>query len=176
MEAGWKRRRVASMKTWIRIGDQRLRIELPENISQAGRHTCSVEEHAVEADVSFLGREGLSLLVDGRQYRCVLDGDAIVIAGRRYEFAIEDPRALQGRGGAGEGGSGPRSVKAPMPGRVVRVLVAEGDEVEAMQGVVVIEAMKMQNELKVPRAGRISRVAVTPDTTVEAGQILIVVE
>jgi biotin carboxyl carrier protein len=63
-----------------------------------------------------------------------------------------------------------------MPGRVVRVLVAEGDEVEAMQGVVVIEAMKMQNELKAPRAGRISKVAVTADTTVEAGQVLIVVE
>jgi biotin carboxyl carrier protein len=63
-----------------------------------------------------------------------------------------------------------------MPGRVVRVLVAEGDEVEAMQGVVVIEAMKMQNELKVPKAGRISKVAVAVDATVEAGQVLIIVE
>ncbi|QHS52822.1 acetyl-CoA carboxylase biotin carboxyl carrier protein subunit [Edaphobacter sp. 12200R-103] len=164
------------MTTWLRIGDERLRIELPENCAEAGRMTCSVADRTVEVDATFLGCEGLSLLVDGRQYRCALDGDAVVIAGRRYEFTIEDPRALRGRGGAGEGGSGPRAVKAPMPGRVVRVLVVEGDEVEALQGVVVIEAMKMQNELKVPRAGRISRVAITADTTVEAGQVLIVVE
>ncbi|HEU4636706.1 MAG TPA: acetyl-CoA carboxylase biotin carboxyl carrier protein subunit [Edaphobacter sp.] len=164
------------MKTWIRLGEKMLRVELPENIAQSGRHDCMVEERAVQADVSLLANEGLSLIIDGRQYSCVLDGDAVVIAGRRYEFAVEDPRALQGRGGAGEGGSGPRPVKAPMPGRVVRVLVGEGDEVDAMQGVVVIEGMKMQNELKAPRAGRISRVAVVADTTVEAGQVLIVVE
>jgi biotin carboxyl carrier protein len=164
------------MKTWVRIGDKTLRVELPEHILQGGRHACSVEQRAVAADVSLLANEGLSLIVDGRQYRCVLDGDAVIIAGRRYEFAIEDPRALQGKGGAGEGSSGPRAVKAPMPGRVVRVLVGEGDQIDAMQGVVVIEAMKMQNELKAPRAGRISKVAVVPDTTVEAGQVLIVIE
>lgn len=164
------------MKTWVRIGDKALRVELPENILQGGRHACTVEQRPVEADVSLLANESLSLIVDGRQYRCVLDGDAVVIAGRRYEFAMEDPRALQGKGGAAEGSSGPRAVKAPMPGRVVRVLVDEGDEVDAMQGVVVIEAMKMQNELKVPRAGRVSKVAVVADTTVEAGQILIVIE
>lgn len=164
------------MKTWVRIGDKRLRVELPENITHAGRHTCSVEDRGLSVDVSFLAGEGLSLLIDGRQYRCILDGDAVVIAGRRYDFGLEDPRALQGSGGAGEGGSGPRAVKAPMPGRVVRVLVEEGDEVDAMQGAVVIEAMKMQNELKVPRAGRITKVAVAADTTVEAGQVLIVVE
>jgi len=164
------------MKTWVRIGDKTLRVELPENILEGGRHACTVEQRAVAADVSPLANEGLSLIVDGKQYRCVLDGDAIIIAGRRYEFAVADPRALEGSGGAGESGSGPRAVKAPMPGRVVRVLVGEGDEVDAMQGVVVIEAMKMQNELKVPRGGRVSKVAVMADTTVEAGQVLIVIE
>jgi len=164
------------MKSWVRIGEKTIRVELPADIMQGGRYPCIVEGRAIEADVTLLANEALSLIVEGRQYRCVLDGDAIVIAGRRYEFAVEDPRALAGRAGAGEGGSGPRAVKAPMPGRVVRVLVAEGDQVEAMQGVVVIEAMKMQNELKVPRAGRVSKVAVLADTTVEAGQILVVIE
>jgi biotin carboxyl carrier protein len=164
------------MKTWMQIGDQKLRVELPENVAQSGRSTCKVDDRTVEVDVSSLASEGLSLLVDGRQYRCVLDGDAVVIAGRRYAFAVEDPRALRGRGGAGAGSSGPRAVKAPMPGRVVRILVAEGDEVEAMQGVAVIEAMKMQNELKAPGPGRISKVAAVAGSTVEAGQILIVIE
>jgi len=63
-----------------------------------------------------------------------------------------------------------------MPGRVVRVLVAEGDEVAEHQGVVVIEAMKMQNELKSPKAGRVIRVAVAVDTTVGSGEALVVIE
>ncbi|HMF53873.1 MAG TPA: biotin/lipoyl-containing protein, partial [Edaphobacter sp.] len=68
------------------------------------------------------------------------------------------------------------AVKAPMPGRVVRVLVSEGDEVAEQQGVIVIEAMKMQNELKAPRAGRIAKVAVKVDATVAAGEVLVIVE
>jgi biotin carboxyl carrier protein len=71
---------------------------------------------------------------------------------------------------------GPRAVRAPMPGRVVRVLVAPGDDVEEQQGVVVIEAMKMQNELKAPKAGRISRVAVRIGDAVAAGALLALVE
>jgi biotin carboxyl carrier protein len=164
------------MKRWLRIDGKELRLDLPENILQPGRHACAINSRVVDVDVSPVGDDSVSLIVDGKQYRCVLDGDAVMISGKRYEFALEDPRSLRGRGGAGEGASGPRSVKAPMPGRVVRVLVNEGDEVEAMQGVVIIEAMKMQNELKVPKAGRISRVAVVVDSTVDAGQVLIVVE
>jgi biotin carboxyl carrier protein len=118
----------------------------------------------------------LSLIVDGRQYRCVLDGDAVIIGGQRYCFDVEDPRSLRGRRRAGEGAAGPRPVKAPMPGRVVRVLVNEGDEVAEHQGVVVIEAMKMQNELKSPKAGRVARVAVVVDGTVGAGDVLVVIE
>jgi biotin carboxyl carrier protein len=118
----------------------------------------------------------LSLIVDGRQYRCMLDGDAVIIGGQRFEFQIEDPRSLRGRRGAGEGAAGPRPVKAPMPGRVVRVLVSEGDEVAEHQGVVVIEAMKMQNELKSPKAGRVARVAVAVDGTVGSGDVLVVIE
>lgn len=164
------------MKRWLQFEGRTRRIEVPDDFAKPGRHTCMVDDHTIDADVSVVEDGVLSLIVDGRQYRCILDGDAVLIAGHRYEFAMDDPRSLRGRGGSGDGGAGPRSVKAPMPGRVVRVLVAAGDEVEAMQGVVVIEAMKMQNELKVPKAGRISKVAVTKDMTVEAGQILVVVE
>ncbi len=63
-----------------------------------------------------------------------------------------------------------------MPGRVVRVLVGVGDEVGAQQGVVVIEAMKMQNELKSPKAGRVVRVAAVVGETVQQGDVLVVVE
>src|SRR5947209_17816953 len=78
------------------------------------------------------------------------------------------------RGGGGE--AGPKKVTAPMPGKVVRLLVSEGDTVEAGAGVVVIEAMKMQNELKSPKAGKVQRVAVAEGATVNPGDTLVVVE
>ena len=82
-----------------------------------------------------------------------------------------------GRGRADQaGGSGEQRVVAPMPGRVVRILVKPGDEVVARQGLVIIEAMKMENELTVLRPGRVKDVAVTEGTSVEAGRLLVVVE
>jgi biotin carboxyl carrier protein len=63
-----------------------------------------------------------------------------------------------------------------MPGRVVRVLVAVGDEVAAKQAVVVVEAMKMENELRSPKAGRVKDVSVTPGTSVDAGRVLVTIE
>jgi biotin carboxyl carrier protein len=142
---------------------------------------CLVDGRAVAVDVSVLQPGVMSLVVEGRQYRCVLDGDAaaglaVVIAGRRHEFTVTDPRSLKARRGGGPGKDGPRPVKAPMPGRVVRVLVAVGDEVAEGQGVVVIEAMKMQNELKSAKAGRVVKVSAEVGETVLQGAVLVVVE
>jgi biotin carboxyl carrier protein len=72
--------------------------------------------------------------------------------------------------------TGPQRIVAPMPGKVVKVLVAPGDEVTARQGLVVIEAMKMENELRAPRAGRVKDVQVVEGALVEAGRLLVVVE
>lgn len=83
-----------------------------------------------------------------------------------------DGRRLEG----GRDLSGEQRVTAPMPGRVVRVLVSPGDDVTAGQGLVVVEAMKMENELRAPRAGRVREVLVQEGATVEAGQALAVVE
>jgi len=87
-----------------------------------------------------------------------------------------DPRRFR-RGSAGAvAATGELRVTAPMPGRVVRVLVKPGDEVAARQGLVVIEAMKMENELAAPRAGRVKDVAVADGASVEAGRVLVVIE
>jgi biotin carboxyl carrier protein len=72
--------------------------------------------------------------------------------------------------------TGPQRISAPMPGKVVKVLVAPGDEVAARQGLVVIEAMKMENELRAPRAGRVKDVHVAEGDLVEAGRLLLVVD
>lgn len=167
------------MTVWLEVGGKKLRVELGGTLSGGvgdGPMECSVDGRGVSVDVRLLEPGVMSLLVGGQQYRCVLDGDGVVIGGQRYDFAVDDPRSLQGRRGAGAGTEGPRPVKAPMPGRVVRLLAAVGDEVEEGQGVVVIEAMKMQNELKSPKAGRVVRVGASVGDTVGSGDVLVVVE
>jgi biotin carboxyl carrier protein len=179
---------------WLEIGGKKRRVELGGTLSagvSAGVLECSVDGRPVRVDVRLLEAGVMSLLIadpdarstearsteaQGRQYRCVLDGDGVVIGGRRYGFEVEDPRSLQGRRGQGAGTEGPRPVKAPMPGRVVRLLVEVGEEVVEGQGVVVIEAMKMQNELKSPKAGRVIRVGAAVGDTVGSGDVLVVVE
>ena len=162
------------MTVWVELEGRRARVELPAEMS--GAFECSVDGRAMQVNAQAMEPGVLSLIIDGRQYRCVLDGDAVIVGGQRFGFLVEDPRSLRARRGAGEGAAGPRAVKAPMPGRVVRVLVSEGDEVAEHQGVVVIEAMKMQNELKSPKAGRVVRVAVAVDGTVGSGDVLVVIE
>lgn len=163
------------MTVWLDIDGTKRRVEIPSGIA-SGSMECAVDGRLITVDARILQPGVMSLVVGGRQYRCVLDNDGVLIGGRRFEFEVNDPRSLQGRRGAGSGTTGPRAVKAPMPGRVVRVLVAAGDDVAEQQGVVVIEAMKMQNELKSPKAGKVTRMAVAVGDTVGAGDVLVIVE
>jgi biotin carboxyl carrier protein len=188
MGRGWAAGGTAAVTVWLEVGGKKVRVELAGTLGSAaadGPMECSVNGRVVNADVRMLEPGVMSLVItssgaqegaQGRQYRCVLDGDGVVIGGHRYGFEVDDPRSLQGRRGAGAGAEGPRPVKAPMPGRVVRLLVEVGDEVEEGQGVVVIEAMKMQNELKSPKAGRVVRVGAAVGDTVGSGDVLVVVE
>ena len=120
--------------------------------------------------------QGTAVLLNGRSYRITRGpGSEIWVNGRRLALEVFDPRDL--RAGQGAARSHGRSeIAASMPGKVIRVLVAQGDEVTEGQGLVVVEAMKMQNEMKSPRAGRVAEVRARPDATVGAGEILIVVE
>jgi biotin carboxyl carrier protein len=90
----------------------------------------------------------------------------VTVNGRRRGRAADAPFHVDGV----------HSIAAPMPGRIVRVLVAPGDEVAAGQGVIVVEAMKMENELRAPKAGRVKDVSVSPGTSVDAGKVLVVIE
>ena len=169
------------MTVWLSINGRQRRVVLPDKaLEGCGPVQCRVDDQTVEVDACMIASGVLSLLVDGRQFRCVLDrdldGDAVIIAGQRTRFSIADPRSLAGQIGTAAGTDGPRAVRAPMPGRVVRVLAAVGDEVEEHQGLVVIEAMKMQNELKSPKQGCVTRLAAEIGATVSAGEVLIVIE
>ena len=104
-------------------------------------------------------------------------GDVDVhINGRFVAAAVRPAGTGRRRAGAGDAAGGPQRIVAPMPGKVVRVLVAPGDLVAARQGLVVVEAMKMENELRAARSGRVASVAVTEGQSVDAGAVLAVVE
>ena len=97
------------------------------------------------------------------------------IDGRRFRLHISDPRD---RAGAAKDASatGPQEIRALMPGKVVKLLVCKGDEVSAGSGLIVVEAMKMQNEMKAAKNGRVTRIHVNEGSTVAPGETLLIVE
>jgi len=115
----------------------------------------------------------LNLLMEGRSVECGVvptdEGFDIDVSGAFAEVQVVDPRKKALRTAAGAGGG---ALRTQMPGRVVRVLVAEGDQVEKGQPMVVVEAMKMENELKAPAAGAVRRLLVKPGDLVEARAVL----
>jgi biotin carboxyl carrier protein len=120
-----------------------------------------------------------SVLVDGRSFevRAVSHRDLLQleIEGRRLTAEVIDPRNRSRRERAALGG-GRQNIVTPMPGKVIRVLVRQGDRVEVGQGVAVVEAMKMQNEMRALRSGVVVEVRVQDGDTVGAGDALVVLE
>lgn len=120
-----------------------------------------------------------SILLNGRSYEVKVvagpEGYYVDIDGRRSVVDVQDPRSIS-RGGRGGIGEGRQTICAPMPGKVVRVLVKEGDSVEAGAGLIVVEAMKMQNELKAPKAGIVMQLKVEAGATVAIGEMLAAIE
>ncbi|HEY6340111.1 MAG TPA: acetyl-CoA carboxylase biotin carboxyl carrier protein subunit [Bryobacteraceae bacterium] len=117
-----------------------------------------------------------AVVIDGRVYRVTRGARGeMLVNGVATLIEVFDPRDLRARPAAMASG-GRSEIFARMPGKVVRVLVSKGDSVEAGQGLVVVEAMKMQNEMKSPKAGRVAEVRTQPGAAVLAGETLIVVE
>jgi biotin carboxyl carrier protein len=113
-----------------------------------------------------------SVLLEGRSYDAYVEpspaGVTVSIEGYRFDVEVRDPRRLSRRGGGGASG-GVQTLSSPMPGKVVRLLAAAGDAVAAGQGILVIEAMKMQNELKAAHAGTVLTISAKAGDTVTAG-------
>ncbi len=104
----------------IQIAGRTRRIEFPDNFS--GPIECRIDGEPKRLDVQILSPGVLSLVIEGRAYRCILDegpaGRAVLLDGRRFAYALDDPRSLRSRRGAAADAGGPRPIKAPMPGRV----------------------------------------------------------
>jgi biotin carboxyl carrier protein len=163
----------------IAIGGRVRQLELnPDGLP--GRYQATLDGVRVEIQAELLKPGILTLMIEDQAFRCILEENetesAIQVAGQRFTFELDDPRSLRSRRSRHGAAEGPKSLKAPMPGRVVRLLVEVGAAVEAEQGLVVIEARKMQNELKSPKSGRVAELRVAPGEPVIAGQVLAVIE
>jgi biotin carboxyl carrier protein len=143
-----------------------------------------VDGVAIEAHCEEISPGAYSLLVGGRPYEAQVSrppGEVpgftspfVVMVGlRQYRVELSDPRRSR-RAGSGLEARGPQEITAPMPGKVVRVLVQQNQQVKSGQGLLVIEAMKMQNELRAPRDGRVDRVYAEEGRGVETGARLLV--
>ena len=142
---------------------------------------CKVDGQEIEVDAALTARDVMSVLIGGKAYEikreCSLQGELhMVIGSARYAVDVQDPRSLRTRRAVSGAETGPQKVKAPMPGKIVRIMVNEKDEVKAGQGIIVMEAMKMQNEMKSPKAGRVQKILTAEGSVVNAGDTLAIIE
>jgi biotin carboxyl carrier protein len=168
------------LKFEVVIGSRSARIEVNGARFRYEREGSEAIER--EFSIAELTPGSYSILIEGRSYSAFTSPSGIaaslneiVVNGRAFAVEVFDPREMRARKSAGAG-EGRQNIIAMMPGKVVRVLAARGDEVEAGQGLIVVEAMKMQNEMKSPKSGRVVEVKTQADATVAAGEILMVIE
>jgi biotin carboxyl carrier protein len=161
----------------VGINGRNYRLEL---VREQGSWRCRLDGRSLAIDAVAAGTDRLSLLIDGKSYeikRERIASDTYVWVGNAgYAAEVCDPRSLLARQGKAGDESGPRKLVASMPGKIVRVLVEENAEVDAGQGIVVVEAMKMQNEIKSPKKGRVQKLMARPGANVNAGDVLAIVE
>jgi biotin carboxyl carrier protein len=160
----------------VTINGKNYRLELNR---ADGRWSCRLEGRDLEVDAVLARPDVLSLRVGNMAYEVKSERVAnelhVWVGSARFTVEIRDPRSLRGRARIGDD-HGPRKIAAPMPGKVVRLLVREGDEVEPGAGVAVVEAMKMQNEIKSSKKGTIRKILVGEGAAVNAGDVLAIVE
>ena len=160
----------------VTIDGKSYRLELAR---AEGGWACRLDGRPVEVDAVLARPDVLSLRIGNQAFEIKCErvaGDLhLWVGSRRFAAEIRDPRSLRGRVRSVDD-QGPKKLTAPMPGKVVRILVTEGAEVDAGTGVLVVEAMKMQNELKSPKKGTIQKILVSEGAAVNAGDVLAIVE
>lgn len=154
--------------------DYRVQLEQQDN----GAWSCQVNGDSIVVDFAQMSAGVLSFLIGGDSYEVVANPaqQQIAVGGEKYSVEVRDPRSWRSRRARAGTEAGPKKVVAPMPGKVVRVLAQPGTDVEQGVGVIVIEAMKMQNELKSPKKGIVARVLAVEGAAVNAGDVLAVIE
>jgi biotin carboxyl carrier protein len=159
----------------VTIDGKNYRLELDR---AEGRWSCRLDGRVIEIDAVLARPDVLSLRVGDLAYEVKSERVAgvlqIWVGNQRFAPEVRDPRLLRGRSRAIDD-HGPKKLTAPMPGKIVRILAPEGAEVEVGAGILVIEAMKMQNEIKSPKKGTIQKILVREGAAVNAGDGLAIV-
>ena len=168
----------------LQHGSQKLerKVELISSETANGERNLRIDGQLVEANCQIIAPGVYSILLNGRRYEAFVsrlgrnahgaNPYAVTIAQRQYGVELSDPRQWRRRGSAIDT-EGPQEIVAPMPGKIVKVLVVEGQQVTRDQGLLVMEAMKMQNEMRAPRDGRIERIYGKEGAGVESGARLL---
>jgi biotin carboxyl carrier protein len=168
------------MKIEVVLDGVRRSVELLPAADEASRIVAQIDGRRVEADIVKPSPGIYSILLNGRSIEVSVEtlADRLLLrtGGREYSVDIVDPRSWRRsrRGGALDL-EGRQQVSAPMAGKIVRVLIAEGQQVESGQGLLVVEAMKMQNEIRSPKKGIVERLLARESETVNAGEVLAVI-
>ena len=162
------------MKFEVLINNSRRSVELERD---ANKWCVSLDGEPADADVYEITGNIFSVLLDGKSYEIRVRSNPsgkLTLQTGRHEFSAEvlDPRAWRGRRHGALEAEGRQQILAPMPGKIVRVLVQAGEKVQAGQGLLVVEAMKMQNEIRSPKSGTVERLLVKEGQPVNAGEIL----
>lgn len=168
------------MKIQAAIGDFESDVSLR---LEGARIHAELEGRAYDLELRQTATNRLLLIADGRVFDCRIEGEVrsggaveVVVGTKRYSIVLTDPKRLRSATLASGHAGGAARVVAPMPGKIVRVLTQVGAEIEAGAGIVVVEAMKMQNEMKSPKAGKVTALNVAPGATVNGGDVLAVIE
>ena len=142
-----------------------------------------IDGRACEIEAHEIGRGGYLLKNGSSVYECRVESRQseqasveVHVGAEAFYLTLYDPKRLRSSFRAGSHGDGSAEIVAPMPGKVVRVIAERGAHVEAGDGIIVVEAMKMQNEMKSPRAGMVASINVQAGATVNAGDVLAVIE
>ena len=147
----------------------------------AGEAVLTTESARHEAFLSEPQPGFFTVLLNNKVYTCALEklptgAIEVIVNGQRIPVSIQDPKRLSHNAAAAAQAGGRAVLTSPMPGKVVRVMCSVGDEVIEGQGLLVVEAMKMQNEVQAPKAGKLSELKVIEGQTVNAGEVLAIVE
>src|SRR5215470_19555470 len=156
-------------------------MRIVELAQQNGAWKISLDGNALDADAVEVAPNTFSVLLNGESHQVRIaprpDGSLTLHTSlAEYRAEVADPRSWRGRRHGALEAEGRQQVAAPMPGKVVRLLVKQGDTVEAGQGLLVVEAMKMQNEIRSPKSGKIEKLCAGEGQAVNAGEILLWVE
>jgi biotin carboxyl carrier protein len=158
----------------ISIDEKMFDVEISE---VEGRWRCRLNGRDANVDFVQVNARRASILLNGKSYEIRReDSGTVSVDDRHYNVSVEDPRSWQGRRRKELLQAGPQRLSSSMPGKVVRVLAREGDAIESGKGIIVVEAMKMQNEIKSVKAGTLRKLLVREGANVNAGEILAIVE